>query len=73
MEWISVKERLPEIDFNVLVYSRGRDLVYITYRLDEYYPDSIDDENKIVWDDQGIFNSITHWMPLPAKPKTEEE
>ena len=71
-EWISVEDRLPEVNVDVLVYSRDRKSVFMTHRLDEYYEKSEDYENKFAWNDQGIFNSITHWMSLPNPPTKEQ-
>lgn len=67
-EWISVKDRLPEVGKPVLVY-RGRclgELMNVYVLLDEGR-----------WeDDYGYYGSaedegITHWMPLPQPPKGE--
>lgn len=58
MEWISVKDRLPEEDTWVLVYSRqGR---YTNLKVDYIHGGK--------W-----FHSfyVTHWMPLPEPPKEE--
>lgn len=64
VKWISVKDRLPEDDSNVLAYlpigEEGR-----------IYPANY---AKGVWWDC-IFNTpaqvTTHWMPLPQPPKGE--
>jgi hypothetical protein len=65
-EWISVKDRLPEIDTYVLAYSTKYE------RVDVYYYAR---ENEW-WDYEGwasaIYFGITHWMPIPAPP-TEKE
>ena len=67
-EWISVKDRLPNKDEEVLVYRgihRGLMDVYTYIDHDE-------------WDDaygycSGTDNEgITHWMPLPAPPTAKE-
>ncbi len=59
-EWVSVKERLPEHRQNVLVY------------IDTPYMKLI----KVLFHDNGIWDdynsTVTHWMPLPALPYTEE-
>ena len=68
-EWISVKDRLPKSNQEVLVYRGGHigDLmnVYIYVGNDKW-----EDEYGYwsVTDDEGI----THWMPLP-EPPTEKE
>ena len=73
MEWISVKDRLPEIDHEVLIiYTIGKDdnefNVYETARVDnvtEYSNGKVAD-----WRRDG-YSSVkpTHWMPLPEPPK----
>ena len=64
-EWISVDDRLPEDESDVLAYSRNGEEGRI-------YPANY---AKGVWFDC-IFNtpvteSTTHWMPLPQPPKGE--
>ena len=66
-EWISVKDRLPEDDSDVLAYSRNGEEGRI-------YPANY---AKGVWFDC-IFNTpatgtTTHWMPIPEPPKEVEE
>ena len=62
-EWISVDDRLPEDDSDVLAYSRNGEEGRI-------YPANY---AKGVWFDC-IFNTpvtdtTTHWMPLPLAPE----
>lgn len=67
--WISVKDRLPETNQEVLVYrgSHIGDLMNVyTYVGNDKWEDEYGYWS--VTDDEGI----THWMPLPAPP-TEEE
>ena len=64
-EWISVDDRLPEDDSDVLAYSRNGEEGRI-------YPANY---AKGVWFDC-IFttpatDTTTHWMPLPQPPKGE--
>ena len=64
-EWISVNDRLPEDDSDVLAYSRNGEEGRI-------YPANY---AKGVWFDC-IFktpatDTTTHWMPLPLPPKGE--
>ncbi len=69
MEWISVKDRLPKIEEEVLAYAgkkpwgpdihvgnlqEGYDSIYWTYY------------DYLEWHD------VTHWMPLPEPPKEQE-
>lgn len=73
MEWISVKDRLPEDDIIILVLSE------ICIPEDNYLK-----QKKGYWIFEGKFNrmfgwfiyfhpenlqKITHWMPLPELPK----
>ena len=64
-EWISVEDRLPEDDSDVLVYSR----IGEEFRI---YPACY---SNGVWFDC-VFNApatdtTTHWMPMPNPPKGE--
>jgi hypothetical protein len=70
MEWISVKDRLPKLYEDVLLYD-GYEVFAGNIR-------GIDKENLITWKAQpcdsecyGWYKDeyITHWMPLPEPPK----
>lgn len=76
MEWISVNDRFPEKDVQVLIYERFSNepgLMAVSYwdgTYDEYngfktykFPDG--------QDEQPGFYYPTHWMPLPEPPKTK--
>lgn len=55
-KWVSVKDRLPDAAFNVLVFDEtGRVLIawYFEYQ----------------WRGERLYHKITHWMPLPEPPK----
>lgn len=58
MSWISVKDRLPEKNQEVLVYreSDGIIISYLSWMLD----------NDPIWSDE--VSDYTHWMPLPEVP-----
>ena len=62
-EWVSVDDRLPEDDSDVLAYSRNGEEGRI-------YPANY---AKGVWVDCifdiPVTNSTTHWMPIPEPPK----
>lgn len=65
MEWISVKDRLPSIGENVLVYderfidiSIGYISDFLNYR-----------KTWIVDCGESVSDTVTHWMPLPEPPK----
>lgn len=61
MEWISVKDEMPNVDQRVLVYQKdgvhGGHPIDIEYLLCDGF-----------WKDQGLYSGITHWMPLPKPP-----
>lgn len=60
--WISVKERLPENEDDVLVYFEDGDITIAFYDGD--------------WTKDGfskIMREVTHWQPLPQSPKGECE
>ncbi len=80
MNWISVKDRLPELDQEVLTYSEGG-AIYVCYRYDyskEYKWSKKQIEsygsNKYSWRQLGgccmedLGEDPTHWMPLPESP-----
>jgi hypothetical protein len=57
-EWVSVKDRLPEIGQTVMVYTETLVFAKTHYRITDY--------TKYGW--EGATN-VTHWMPLPGKPQ----
>lgn len=68
MEWISVKDRLPEPSY-ILVWAPE----YQNQAMVAMYTETKDglgfwdfDE----WNDNSIEEYVTHWMPLPAPPLT---
>lgn len=64
MDWISVKDRLPEDDATYLVY--GRNWYGIVVAI--YYGDG----KWLTCDDlTNITRFVTHWMPMPMPPKEE--
>lgn len=62
MEWISVKDRLPEAWHTVLLW--GSDSIQTGY---------INDKGKIIGHRWGHAIPMTHWMPLPQPPKVGVE
>lgn len=60
MEWISVKDKLPEDDEYVLVYHSWDDYITSGYFDDHGW------ETDIPWAPEG---KVTHWMYLPKAPK----
>lgn len=65
-EWISVKDRLPDIEERVLVYME--DLKDRDYFIQVGY---IDNKNKfnIGYRDEYSPEEVSHWMNLPEPPK----
>ena len=69
MEWISVKDRLPELNTWVLAYDYKKELIVCSYT-------TTNDHLGVLWNMlssgcgccDGDFEGVTHWMPLPPKP-----
>jgi len=68
MEWISVKDRLPEDDQCVLMFEKGQDCLPTIGWYEErgciagfYVSSSF----------TNIRMHVTHWMPLPQEPKEQ--
>lgn len=60
VEWISVKDRLPEEDKDVLAYN-GVYMIIAAYTTNP---------TKYWYTITGsVMRTITHWMPLPEPPK----
>lgn len=64
MEWISIKESLPEADCSVLV-TTGKYIVIADWYSESQRFSPQDREDAIAIPHE----SFTHWMPLPAQPK----
>jgi hypothetical protein len=69
MEWISVNDRLPEEDEDVLVMTaEGK------FASGGMHVASLDEDG--VWypshGDGWEFPDVTHWMPLPKPPESSE-
>lgn len=63
-EWISVKDRLPEENTEVLIYCKtnsGKEVFFV----DKIYYF----RGLAIWD--CWHGEVTHWMPLPSAPKGE--
>jgi len=76
MNWISVKDELPEDDISVLVYHAYDDHITVGFFEKDnvhYYIESDGSifymdtgwETEIPWAQKG---DVTHWMPLPEPP-----
>lgn len=67
-QWISVEERMPELEVPVLVLDRRGNMIVRTLR-------------RLVSDKEAVFRpdglaprkNITHWMPLPEAPEEGEK
>lgn len=56
MNWINVKDKLPEIQKWVLIILESGDMLISFY-----------ENNGWVFDHEP-YSEVTHWMPLPEKP-----
>jgi hypothetical protein len=66
MEWINVKNRLPEEGVHVLSYAEFEQEIridYIIYVPEPVWARRLDREQT----------NITHWMPLPNPPNMSEK
>ncbi len=63
MEWISVKDRLPDYNQKVIVFKTYHNTTEFTTRLST-------DESGENWDTD-YKHYITHWMPEPPNPLTD--
>lgn len=67
-EWISVKDRLPEMLHAALVYCPKYNNVFCAdIREDGHWYDFIQGNGGQIVDE------VTHWMPLPEPPKEARE
>lgn len=66
--WISVKDRLPELNVDVLVF------VNFTVHDVTINHCTVALFNGTCWDADGSYSrdSVTHWMPLPEAPKAND-
>ena len=62
-EWISVKDRMPDVHFNVLVYCGGDE--YHIARIDKYLRWYVEDG------DYQLENEPEMWIQLPEPPESE--
>lgn len=63
MQWISVKDRLPDEGGSYIVHSGASGKVFTAH----YWP------RDRRWSGRGINLNVTHWMPLPAEPDTNKK
>ena len=66
MIWINLKDAEPKIGYECLVYSEQNGVVRA--RADHI------DKHGIVFDHWKYeINDVSHWMPLPDKPKNNQQ
>lgn len=67
MEWISVIDRLPEKDTNVIYYDKNK-YMYIGCLMSDM-------GKEIYWSHYDFLEDkdVTHWMPLPKAPSSETD
>lgn len=65
-QWISVKDRLPEMNELCIVNTEWRGIVPATYGNESW----IFDEGQ-GWSEKAL-SYASHWMPLPEPPKEEK-
>jgi hypothetical protein len=65
MEWISVKDRLPEIGQSIIFFCVDH------IRAGKYYATFSDNSDLGFYDlcCNYDFDNVTHWMPIPQFPK----
>lgn len=75
-EWISVEERLPSADIDVVVinFIPFKGTCVITAGLFEGFGDlCVNGKSDYGWasweTEDSVRGSVTHWMPLPEPPK----
>ncbi len=69
-QWISVKDRLPDIYQRVLILIRGR--IFIS-SIEEEYGGEYRDGVIRFWDGDWDWPEVTHWMEIPELPKNPSE
>jgi len=63
MEWISVKDQLPKSPKFVIAYKKNGLVLGLYFGADKEFR----------YGEISQTNQVTHWMPLPSPPKTEEQ
>ncbi len=67
MEWISIKDRLPDENGVYLVHTNYGDMTFAAYQDDwEIWPSGFVLASNTLGSPRGY---LTHWMPLPEPPK----
>lgn len=78
--WVSVKDRLPEVDNPVIVYACGKNdpiykIVIASITNKNAFNTRLETEPywREPWQFFDTMYEITHWMPLPEPPKEDDE
>jgi hypothetical protein len=73
MEWISVKDRLPELkDDSIIAYYKTGSIE--TTHIEDNFKDitaGFDENGNQLYTKWYLNAGITHWMPLPQPPEAE--
>lgn len=69
MNWISIKDRLPDDRIQVLIYNGER--CSVSSYLPEYF-NTFGFHQWSHWDEEFDYDNISHWMSLPAPPQDEK-
>ena len=68
MEWISVKDELPNYRENVIVFTENHiDVGHLARG--RYGSLRREGASVDVWKDNEVLRDVTHWMPLPEEPE----
>lgn len=62
-EWISVRDRLPEKDEDILAYAPQQGIFSTQLTLSNNWI------CNCLCQDGSFLNHVTHWMPLPEPPR----
>lgn len=68
MEWISVTDKLPELDDAFLCYDKYHRQIRVLC-FNRHYT-CWDDESGDDYYTDAIGGKVTHWMPLPPEPQS---
>ena len=75
MEWISVNDRLPELEVKTKWGMTSKPVLCLHkkgHHEDCILNESIDEDDKSYWSyvqDGDYCDTVTHWMPLPKPPQ----
>ena len=67
--WISVEERLPKINTDVLVCNEDYGKSLLGFAICAQWDGA---EWMETWNNKDAVHYVTHWMPLPAPPEVEK-